>query len=138
MDLPKKESTFELDHAAIVSGKKYDGTFTVRTVLNMGQKHKLELEKTRLMADYTNPTDGLAGIAIILSKLRIHIVDGPEWWKQSAGGFLIDDEDALVALYDKVIEAENKWKESLKKKGEEAKKQNSTEAPIEKTEAESQ
>jgi hypothetical protein len=121
MDLPKKESTFEFEHVAAASGKKYDGKFTVRTILNMGQRHQLEMEKTRLMADYVNPTDGLAGIAVILSKLRVHIIDGPEWWKQSAGGFLVDDEDALVALYDKVIEAENKWKNDLKKKGEEAK-----------------
>jgi uncharacterized phage-like protein YoqJ len=123
MDLPKKESTFEFEHVAKMTDKKYDGKFTVRTVLNMGQRHQLEMEKTRLMADYVNPTDGLAGIAVILSKLRVHVIDGPEWWKQSAGGFLIDDEDALVALYDKVIEAENKWKNDLKKKGEEAKEQ---------------
>ena len=90
----------------------------------MGEKHQLAMEKTRLLADYMNPTDDLAGQAVILSKLRVHIVDGPEWWQQSAGGFLIDDEDAIVALYDKVLKAENEWREKVRDMGSEAKKKN--------------
>ena len=79
----------------------------------MGQKHRLELEKTRLLGNYPNPTDGLAGIAIVLANLRVKIIDAPEWWKQSNGGFSIKDEDTLVALYDKVQEAEAEWRNQL-------------------------
>lgn len=116
MDLPSKEKTFDFEHTGETIGKKYDGRFTVLCVLNIGQKHALGLEKTRLMGNYPNPTDDLAGFAIILANLRAKIVDGPEWWKQSQGGALIEDEDALVALYRHVQEAEFQWKEELKKK----------------------
>ena len=116
MDLPNKEHTFEFEHIGETTGKEYKGRFTVLCVLNVGQKHSLALEKTRLLGNYANPTDDLAGLAIILANLRAKIVDAPEWWKQSQGGAIIDDEDALVVLYRKVQEAEFAWKEELKKK----------------------
>ena len=124
MDLPKREATFEFEHTGLLTGKKYDGRFTVLCILNMGQRHQLELEKTRLQSDYLNPTDGLTGLALIFSKLRVHIIDAPEWWKQSAGGILIDDEDCLVALYDKILEKEDEWRESLRKDGDSAQQDN--------------
>lgn len=114
MNLPNKEKTFDFEYQGDL--KKYDGTFTVLAHLNVGQKHALSLEKTRLLGNYANPTDDLAGFAIILANLRIKIVDGPEWWKQSQGGSTIEDEDALVALYREVQKAEAEWKEDLKKK----------------------
>ena len=122
MDLPKIESVFDFDFTSEI-GKHYDGRFTVLCLLDMGQKHRLELEKTRLLGNYPNPTDGLAGIAVVLANLRVRIVDSPEWWKQSNGGYNIKDEDALVALYDKVQAAEVEWRTQLtemRKKAQEA------------------
>jgi len=132
MDLPKKQDIFDFDYTSFESGKRYEGAFTVLCSLNIEQRHALELEKTRLMGGHLNPSDGLSGLATILSKLRTHMIDGPPWWTQSMGGSKIEDEDTIVALYDKILEAEDKWKESLRTKGEEAKKENEKEA--EKTE----
>lgn len=120
MDLPKNEAVFDFDMTGSDTGRRYEGRFTVRCVLNMAQKHALELEKTRLMGNYASPTDGLAGIAVVLANLRVKIVDAPEWWKQSLGGYEIMDEDVLVALYQKIQEAENKWREDLKEKAKKA------------------
>jgi len=116
MDLPSKEKTFTFEHIGDTTEKKYDGQFTVRCVLNVGQKHAMALEKTRLLGNYDHPADELEGIAVILANLRAKIVEAPEWWKQSLGGSLIDDEDALVILYRKILETEVEWKEDLKKK----------------------
>ena len=113
MDLPKIESVVDFNFTSEL-GKKYEGSFTVLCLLDMGQKHRLELEKTRLLGNYANPTDGLSGIAVILANLRIKIIDGPEWWKQSNGGYTIKDEDAIVALFDRVVAAEVEWKKSLR------------------------
>lgn len=128
MDLPENLKSFEFDHVGNDTGYEFKGTFKVVCILNMGQKRQLEVEKTMLQADLSNPTDGLSGISFILANLRVRIQDGPEWWKQSAGGSLIIDEDALVALYDKVMEAETEWREKVKKKGEESKKSEASEA----------
>ena len=51
---------------------------------------------------------------MILANLRVRITDGPEWWKQSAGGGTIQDEAVIVTLYDKVMEAEAVWRKKLK------------------------
>lgn len=115
MDLPTTQSVFDFEFTSEL-GKKYDGQFMVHCVLNMRQKHVLELEKTRLLGNYSNPTDELAGIAVILSNLRNRIISGPTWWEQSDGGYKIDDIDVLTALYNKVISAETEWRTKLKEK----------------------
>lgn len=125
MDLPSKERTFSFDHVGEDTGKEYKGQFTVLCLLNVGQKHALSLEKTRLLGNYANPTDDLAGFAVILANLRAKIVEAPEWWKQSQGGVTIEDEDALLALFRKVEESEAQWKADLKKKTEAIPEQNS-------------
>jgi hypothetical protein len=116
MSLPKNEKTFDFNHVGETTGKKYEGQFTVRCSLNMGMKHQLELEKSRLLADFLNPTSELAGIALILSNLRIKISEAPEWWKQSAGGFNLEDEDVLVELYKKLVEKELEYRNEIKAK----------------------
>ena len=116
MDLPDKNSVFDFDHVGELTGKRYEGQFSVKCVLNIAQKHALELEKTRLLGNFANPTDGLSGLAVLLSNLRHRISDGPEWWKQSSGGSSLEDEDVLIELYDKVMAAEVEWREKLKKK----------------------
>jgi hypothetical protein len=126
MDLPATDTVFDFDFTSDL-GKKYEGQFTVRCLLNMRQKHILELEKTRLLGNYSNPTDELAGISIILATLRARIVEAPEWWKQSDGGFNITDIDTLSALYDKVLTAEVEWRTKLKEK---AKKTQEVVSPV--------
>lgn len=120
MDLPTKEAVFDVDHIGETTGKRYEGSFTVRCVLNIAQKHSLELEKTRLLGNYAAPTDGLIGLAVVLANLRVKIVEAPEWWKQSGGGYTIEDEDVLVAVFNKIQEAETAWREKLKEKGNKA------------------
>jgi hypothetical protein len=119
MDLPSKKQVFDFEHTTEL-GKKYEGQFTVLCSLNIGQKHALELEKTRLLGNYSNPTDGLSGIAIVLSNLRIKVLDGPAWWMQSMGGANIEEEEVLVNLYQKIQEAEIKWKTDLMEKSKES------------------
>lgn len=116
--LPKNERSFNFEHKGSLTSYKYDGTFTVRCVLNVQQKHQLELDKTRLMADMKNPTDRLEGISSALAELKIRIIESPAWWKDSNGGLDILDEDAVAALYTKCTEMEAEWRKELKAKAE--------------------
>ena len=113
MDLPLNQSGFDFEFTTEF-GKKYEGHFTVLCVLSMRAKHQLELEKTRLLGNNVAPTDELAGIAVILATLHHKVVDGPEWWKQSDGGFNIEDIDVLTKLYSQVQETEASWRAKLK------------------------
>jgi hypothetical protein len=114
MELPSNEAVFDIDVRGDATLKEYKGQFTCRCVLTMGQKHALELEKSRLLGSYTNPTDDLIGIAVIFANLRQKLIDGPEWWKQSAGGTTINDENVLVEVFNKIQKAENEWRQKVK------------------------
>ncbi len=119
--LPKIERSFDFNFTGPMTGNVYSGTFTIKCALNVSAKHALEIEKTRLMADYTNPSAGLLAIAVGLSTVRAMITKSPEWWKDSKNGAeLLEEDGVLFALYDKCMEIQEKWKEDLKTAGKEA------------------
>lgn len=122
--LPKNEQSFDIEVVGDTTGISHKGTFTAKCVLNMAGKHAMELEKTRLQADYANPSSGLAGIAIALSTIRAKIVEGPAWWKDSEGGATLIDENVVFKLYDECNKLEANWRAELKKKAEEAQPKN--------------
>lgn len=114
--LPENKHVFDIKHSGQVTGREYEGQFTCVCILTMGQKHQLEIERTRLLADFQNPTENLAGMALILANLRTRIIDAPDWWKESNGGAKIMDEDVVLALFNKVLEAEEIWRQKLQEK----------------------
>lgn len=122
--LPKQERSFDFKETGSVTGFEYTGTFTVRCALNIGQKHAIELEKSRLLADQRNPTAGLVNIAVALSEIRGRIISAPSWWKDSNGGADLLDEEVIFTLFDRCIELADQWATELKTKGEEAASKN--------------
>lgn len=111
MELPKKERTFYFKHDGEL-GFVYEGHFTIKCRLNVAERYSLELEKSRLLADMANPTNGLLGTSVALSTLRTKIVDGPNWWKQG-NGLMLEDEDTLFLLYEEVEKESEKWRKDL-------------------------
>ena len=114
MELPKNESTFNIDVAGDTTFKRYEGQFTVRCVLTAGQRHTMELEKSRLLGNSVVPTDALVGLAEVLATLRAKIIEAPEWWKQSLSGSNLSDENVLMELYNNASEAEKQWRLKVK------------------------
>lgn len=117
--LPKIEKSFDLDYKGLITGLEYKGTFTVRCILNIGQKHAVELEKSRLMADQRNPTNGLVSIAVTLAEIRGRIIEAPAWWKDSKAATDFLDEDVIYEVFNRCLEIEDQWKAELKKNSEE-------------------
>ena len=111
MELPKREKTFHFEHVG-ESGFHYEGTFTIKCRLNVAEKYAMELERNRLIGDMSNPTDDLTGFALVISTLRAKVTDGPNWWLQSRG-FGMEDEDALVNLYAEVEKTSTQWKQEI-------------------------
>ena len=122
--LPKFERSFDLNYTGKTTGLPYKGTFTVRCVLNIGQKHSVELEKSRLIADQRNPTNSLLNIAIALAELRGRIIEAPSWWKDSKSATDFLDEDVIYDLFNQCLDLEDKWKEEVKKNAEEVASKN--------------
>ena len=114
MELPKNEAILSVDIVGDTTLKKYEGQFTVRCILTAGQRHIMELEKSRLLGSSPNPTDALVGLAEVLATIRAKVIDAPEWWKQSVGGSTLSDENVLMHLYKEVDEAETQWRLKVK------------------------
>lgn len=112
MNFPNTEKTFYFDYTTQF-GNRYEGNFTVKCLLSAGEKHRLELEKSRLLGNSVNPTDDLVGLAVVLSNLRHRITDAPNWWTQSRGGEEIKEEDVLAELYSKTQDSEIEWRREL-------------------------
>jgi hypothetical protein len=113
--LPKNEKTFDFSHVGETTGEEYKGTFIIKCMLSISDRHNFEIEKTRLTVDFVNPSEGLQSLALLLASLRTRIIDAPEWWKQSKGGSDIMDEDVLYTLYDQVMTTAGQWILDLKK-----------------------
>jgi hypothetical protein len=114
--LPKNERTFTISLEGDTTGEKFEGQFVTKCVLNMAEKHSKELEKTRMMADYANPSGSLAGIAEILSTIRAKLVKWPDWWANLDFGSKILDENVVIAIYDEIQNLENEWRSEIRKK----------------------
>ena len=115
MELPKNEATFNFSEEGDTTYKQWDGDFTVTCVPNILQRRAIEIEKSRLQADLGNPTGKLVGLAAVLANLRVRIVEAPNWWNESAGGYNFKDENVLVARYDKTMAQEDEWREKVRK-----------------------
>jgi len=128
MDIPNPQKIFYFDYTTEF-GNKYEGQFIVKCNLTIGEKHVLESEKSRLLGPHANPTDELVGIAVILSNLRVKIIEAPNWWTQSKGGTTIQEEDLLAELFSKLQEAEIEWKKDLLKKAKPAQEEKTPSSP---------
>ena len=126
-NLPKNEKTLDLDIEGFVTGVKYQGQFIVKCILDIAGNHALEMEKTRLQADYANPTDGLAGISEYLAEIRARTIKAPDWWTNNSNGYTIIDQNVLIQIFNKCKEAEQQWKDDLKKLSDKAQKGNKAE-----------
>ena len=115
MDLPKNEKSFLLNHTGELTGRKYEGTFTVKCVLNMADKRRLEIEKSSISADLMNPTNNLSAIATVIANLRVRVVNAPDWFKQSIQTLDLLDEDVFFELYSTCLNKSEEWLNEVKK-----------------------
>ena len=115
MDLPKNERSFIFESTGSATNKKYEGTFVVKCVLTIGEKRRLEIEKSRQMADLTNPTEELRIMASVISNLSTRVISSPDWFKQFMGDDILDH-NVIYDLYGKVMDQEDAWRKEVKEK----------------------
>lgn len=116
MELPKNEKSFEINLVGEATGKKYEGTFTVKCILNLSDKRRLEIERSKLSADVANPSDNLSAISGVVANLRVRVVDAPEWFKQSINTLDFLDEEVLFDIFTKCMEKSEEWSSEVKRK----------------------
>ena len=114
MELPKNEKSFLFRHEGELTKRIYEGDFKVKCLLSIGDKRILEIEKSQLTVDLTNPTGNLSAIGTVVANLRVRVIDAPDWFKQNIRSLDILDEEVFFELYSKCIDAETEWIKSIK------------------------
>ena len=112
MGLPAKERTFTFDHTDEFD-IRHEGIFTVKCRLTLRERQQMELTKSQLLGGHKSPTDALMGISVMVATLNTHIIDAPDWWKQSGSGLDLEDETIVVDLYDMLTDEQLAWREEL-------------------------
>lgn len=115
MNLPKNEKSFHFSKEGEVTGFKYEGEFTVKCALSLGDKRLIEIEKSRLSVDLMNPTGNLDAISRIMANLRVRVLKGPEWFTQQVNTMNILDEEIVFEVYSECLKAAEDWLKELKK-----------------------
>jgi hypothetical protein len=115
MNLPKNEKSFNFSKEGEITGFKYEGQFTVKCALSLGDKRLVEIEKSRLSVDLMNPTNNLDAISRVIANLRVRVINGPEWFNQQVNTLSILDENVVFEVYSECLKASDEWIKDLKK-----------------------
>ena len=114
MELPKNESSFYFKHEGKLTRRMYDGEFKVKCLLTVADQRVLEIEKSQLTVDLSNPTENLSAIGSIVANLRVRVIGSPDWFKQAIRSLDLLDEEVLFEIYSKCIDAESEWLERIR------------------------
>jgi hypothetical protein len=116
MDLPKNEKSFYFRHVGELTGRVYEGDFVTKCVLNLSDKRFLEVEKSSLTLDLSNPSGNLSAIGNVVANLRVRIIDAPDWFVQLISSLDVLDDELFFEIYSKCLELSDQWITELKGK----------------------
>lgn len=118
MSLPSNSATFTVRVIGEVTQQEYVGEFKCICVPTTGARNAIIREELRLTGDFENVPPELIIRARWLANCRGRIEDGPIWWKESRGGEDLLDDNVLKEVHEQLMEAESKWRTSVKEKAE--------------------
>ena len=116
MFLPDNKYTFTIKSTGDVTKQVFEGEFSSRIMLTVGEKRLLEAEKARYSTDLANPTEALIAYSNVLAELKVRIIDAPLWWKESSNGEGLLDENILLDVFNLMSEGVIEWMDQLNKK----------------------
>lgn len=114
--------SFSIDVEGSITKRRYEGVFKVRPLLTHRQKlQRDEMKRQLLGAMPESATNDAFKTAVIFSKIWIHLVEAPSWWKDAANGIELLDEEPVSAVVDKIVDIENEVMGKIVQEGSKAK-----------------
>jgi hypothetical protein len=122
VSIPTRE--FSISTKGEVTGEDFRGVFKAKVRLNYSDRLKRDQMIRDLLGGAKLEDAGADGknIAFVFSKLAVHLVDAPSWWKDARNGLDLEDEAPVTAVYEGILKLEEAAAAELKAKGEEAAK----------------
>lgn len=112
---------FQIKMTGEATGEEYKGVFKVRPRLNLQQRLARDQFRRDLLGtrgDEASPD--AANIALVFSKIWVHLMDAPSWWKDAKNGLEIEDDEVVGKVYEEIIRIESESISAMAKKGEAA------------------
>jgi len=110
---------FSVNVKGEVTGEDFKGVFKAVPRLS----HRDNLRRDQLRRDLLGgkPEDAspdAMNVSLVFSKIWVHLVEAPSWWKDSGNGVNLLDESPVAAVYDNVARIEREALEAVQKKSE--------------------
>jgi hypothetical protein len=110
-EIPETTSTFQIDLVGSVTKKRFLGEFVCKipTIKDQALIAKYEAHLNGEYPVYLNSGVLKVHKQIAYLKYTIQFDDAPKFWKDSEGGYNLRDPNIIEAVYDSVLEFEEKW-----------------------------
>jgi hypothetical protein len=106
-----------------VTGEEFVGTFKSRPALPFALQLEEDRIRRELLGDRPESAGGRAlNAASIFAFLTTHLTEAPMWWKESANGQTLFDDNVVAAVYGEAVKISTDFQADLRKKADEAKK----------------
>jgi hypothetical protein len=104
------------------TGENFKGVFkAIPRLSHRDQLRRDQLRRDLLGGKAEGASDDALNVSLVFSKIWVHIVEAPSWWKDSGNGVNLLDEAPVAAVYDNVTRIEREAIEAVLKKSEAAK-----------------
>lgn len=112
---------FSVSVTGEVTGETFKGVFKAVPRLS----HRDNLRRDQLRRDLLGGKPDEASpdalnVSLVFSKIWVHLVEAPSWWKDSGNGVNLLDESPVAAVYDNVARIEREAFEAVQKKAKDA------------------
>lgn len=102
----------------IDAGPAYPGVFKMKVRLT----HRDVLVQDQFRRELLGPSKGetspgATAVADVFSKLWVHILESPLWWKEAGNGIELVDEAPVAAVYKEVLRIEQEAVDKVKAAG---------------------
>lgn len=116
--------SFSVEVEGTTTKQKYNGLFKMKPLLSHREKlRRDEIKRQILGALPEGALQASERTAIIFSKIWVHLIESPAWWREAGNGLDLLDEEPVMAVIDKIVDIEMEVLGKTEKEGEEAKKE---------------
>lgn len=121
------------------SGRTWIGEFRAKIRLSHRDYAEIDRERRRrLGGEEGQPSERVALTAHILSQLYGRLTEAPEWWRESDGGWLLEDDNLITECFNRAKDIETKAVEEKQKQAKEIQEKARAEKAKEEAEADEQ
>lgn len=120
---------FSVSVVGEVTGETFKGVF--KAVPRLSHRDNLRRDQLRrdlLGGKAEDASPDALNVSLVFSKIWVHLVEAPSWWKDNGNGANLLDESPVAAVYDNVMRIEREAVEAVQKKTEQAKEELAPEA----------